>query len=181
MIRINLLPVRQKRGHQSTQTQLWVGVLLVIGTLLGCTIWIMNVADTLENRQEQIKIKRAELNRLNRQLKQVEDLKKTMKELKEKLAIIDKLSKSKTGPVRVLDDLSKETPPQVWLTSVKDTSGTMSIEGMSTDHEHVSAFMKSLQTSKFFSNVILKHSKETKTKEATLYNFTITCQVNYSA
>lgn len=181
MIRINLLPVRQKRGHQSTQAQLWIGAVLLLATVLGCVFWAWSVAGTLENRKEQIQTKEQEKKRLAKQIREVKDLEDVMKELKEKLAVIDKLSKSKTGPVRVLDDLSKETPTQVWLTDVDDKSGGMTIKGVSLDHEHVSAFMKALQTSKYFSNVILKHSKETKQKGGTLYEFSITCKVNYSA
>lgn len=85
MIRINLLPVRQKRGHQSTQAQLWIGAVLLLATVLGCVFWAWSVAGTLENRKEQIQTKEQEKKRLAKQIREVKDLEDVMKELKEKL------------------------------------------------------------------------------------------------
>ena len=59
----------------------------------------------------------------------------------------------------------------------------MTIEGSAIDHEDVSAFMKSLEKSKYFSGIVLGYSKAKKNREngVTLYEFKITCAVNYSA
>jgi hypothetical protein len=55
------------------------------------------------------------------------------------------------------------------------------MEGIAVDHEDVSAFMKALQKSKYFSNIVLSYSKEKKSEGASLYEFKITCSVNYAA
>ena len=105
------------------------------------------------------------------------------KELEEKLKIIDQLKKGKTGPVKALDDLATEIPNRVWLTKLEETGGSLSIEGVAIEHEDVSAFMKSLQKSKYYSGIVLGFSRSQRdTKTGTqLYSFKITCSVNYSA
>jgi type IV pilus assembly protein PilN len=88
------------------------------------------------------------------------------KELEDKLQIIDQLRKGKTGPVRALDDLAREIPNRVWLTKVEEKGGSVTFEGQAVDHEDVSSFMKSLQKSKYFTNIVLGFSKADRQPEA---------------
>ena len=77
---------------------------------------------------------------------------------------------------------STEIPNRVWLTDVKESGGAVKIRGKAIDHEDVSAFMKSLQNSKYFSGIVLSYSKASPSKgNVTLYEFEITCAVDYSA
>lgn len=182
MIRINLLPIRQTQKRQTVQQQLLIGGMLLVVTIAGCLIWSMTASSRVDTQRQQIVAKRAELKRLDQLIGEVNEFTKKKTELEEKLKIIEQLRKGKTGPVRALDDLASEIPNRVWLTDVKEAGGSVKIKGKAIDHEDVSAFMKSLQNSKYFSGIVLGYSKASTGKgNVTLYEFEITCTVNYSA
>lgn len=183
MIRINLLPIRQTQKRQTVQQQLLAGAAAVIVTLIVCIIWYAKVSgDEKQLRQAKIE-KEQELEQLNLIIGKVNELEDKKKELQEKQRIIEDLRKGKTGPVRALDDLATEIPDRVWITELAEQGGSVTIAGKAINHENVSAFMKSLEKSKYFDNIALGFSKASKPddKGVTLYEFEITCTVNYSA
>lgn len=182
MIRINLLPIRQTQKRQTVQQQLLIGGMLMVVTIIACIVWSATVSSKVDDKKQQIAQKKNELQQLNKIIGEVNEFTAKKKELEDKLKIIERLRKGKTGPVKALDDLASEIPNRVWLTKVTESNGAVTIEGMAIDHEDVSAFMKSLQKSKYFSGIDLGYSKAKPDKSgATLYDFKITCAVNYSA
>ncbi len=182
MIRINLLPVRQTQKRQTIQQQLLAGAALVVLTIIVCIVWAAGVSSTYESKVRLQKLKQDELAQLQKIIGEVNEFNATKKELQEKLRVIDELRKSKSGPVRAMDDLASEIPNRVWVTSFNEKEGAVTIEGQAIDHEDVSAFMKALQKSKYFTGVQLGYSRASAPKRGvTLYTFQITCRVNYSA
>ena len=183
MIRINLLPIRQTQKRQTVQQQLLLGLGLVVVTLIGCIVWAAMVSSAVEKRRQEITRKQNELKQLDKIIGEVNEFTAKKKEYEEKLKVIDDLKRSKSGPVRALDDLAAEIPNRVWLTRVVEKNRAVTVEGRAIDHEDVSAFMKSLQKSKYFGGIVLSYSKANADPQTgeTLYEFKITCSVNYSA
>ncbi len=182
MIRINLLPIQATRRRQTIQHQMLGAAAAVIVTIVICIVWTAIRSSEGEEKKAQITEKQQELAQLDKIIGEVNEFTTKKKELEEKLGIIETLRKGKTGPVRALDDLATEIPNRVWLTEMKETSGSVTLAGVAIDHEDVSAFMKSLQKSKYFKGIVLGFSKQTKDKSGVnLYEFKITCAVNYSA
>lgn len=183
MIRINLLPIRQTQKRQTVQQQLLGGAAVIIVTLIICIIWYAKISGDQKQLQQSVQKKTQELAQLDLIIGKVNDLEAKKKELQEKQKIIEDLRKGKTGPVRALDDLATEIPDRVWITKLEEKGGSVKIEGTAINHENVSAFMKSLQKSKYFSGVSLGFSKASTNDKngVTLYEFQITCRVNYSA
>jgi type IV pilus assembly protein PilN len=182
MIRINLLPVRQTQKRQTIQQQLVAAAGVVIATIIACIVWTAAVSSHAEELLKQIRDKESERAQLDKVIGEVNEFSAKRKELEDKLKVIDDLRKGKTGPVRALDDLASEIPNRIWLTKVEETSGSVVLEGKAVDHEDVSTFLKALQKSKYFGNIVLGFSKSVQDgKGVTLYEFKITCTVNYSA
>ncbi|MCK6550645.1 PilN domain-containing protein [Myxococcota bacterium] len=182
MIRINLLPVRQTKKRETVQQQLLAFVGVIILTILGCIAWTAYNSREASNRRDEIANRQKELAQLDKIIGEVNEFTTKKKELEDKLKVIDQLKKGKTGPVRALDDLATEIPNRVWLTKVDEKSGSVTLDGVAIDHEDVSAFMKALQKSKYFSNIVLGYSKKTTDQAGTtLYEFKITCRVDYAA
>jgi type IV pilus assembly protein PilN len=177
MIRINLLPIRQTRKRESVQNQLVIFALSILVTGGICFGWYSFAAKSTRDLQAQIGTKKEDLKRLEKIIGEVNQHTKRKKEYEEKLAVIRKLKKSKTGPVRALDDLASELPKRVWLSKMDETSGEVSFTGNALNNEDVSAFMKALEKSRYFNNVVLVSTSISKQG----YEFEITCTVNYSA
>jgi type IV pilus assembly protein PilN len=183
MIRINLLPVRQTKKRETVQQQLLAFAGVIIGTIIGCIVWTAYNSNVASEKRENIAERRKELQQLDKIIGEVNEFTAKKKELEEKLKIIDDLKKGKTGPVRALDDLATEIPNRVWLTDLVEKSSSVTLTGVAIDHEDVSAFMKALQKSKYFKNIVLNFSKQKPAKDggSSLYEFKIICQVNYAA
>ncbi len=182
MIRINLLPVRQTQKRQTIQQQLLGAAAVLILTVIGCILWMATVSSRADEMAAEIQKKQSELTQLDKVIGEVNEYTAKRKELEDKLKVIDDLRKGKTGPVRALDDLASEIPNRIWLTKMDESGGSVTLEGKAIDHEDVSAFMKSLQKSKYFTSIVLGFSKSVKDASgATLYEFKITCAVDYKA
>lgn len=181
MIRINLLPIRQTRKRETVQQQLLAFAGVLVLTIVVCVAWWSWIASEENKRKELIGKKQQELAQLDKIIGEVNEFTTKKKELEEKLGVITSLKKGKTGPVRALDDLATEIPKRVWLLEMKEQGGAVTLTGNAVDHEDVSAFMKALQKSKYFSNIVLGYSRASGSGKAGFYEFKITCTVNYSA
>ncbi|MCC7380252.1 MAG: PilN domain-containing protein [Deltaproteobacteria bacterium] len=183
MIRINLLPARKRKGTETVQQQLLAFAAVLVLAIVACFVWWALKAKEADGRAETKKAKEQELAQLDKIIGEVNEFTTKKKELEEKLQVIQSLKKGKTGPVRALDDLATEVPNRVWLSKIEEVSGRMIFEGNAIDHEDVSAFMKALQKSKYFTGVVLGYSRSAKSSKVgvSFYEFKITCAVNYSA
>ena len=182
MIRINLLPIRQTRKRETVQQQLLAFAGVIVLTVFACVAWWSWSENEASKRKEMINKKNQELVQLDKIIGEVNEFSTKKKELEDKLTVISQLKKGKTGPVRALDDLATEIPKRVWITTMEERAGAVTLQGNAVDHEDVSAFMKALQKSKYFSNIVLGYSKASHSgKGGTFYEFKISCTVNYSA
>lgn len=181
MIRINLLPIRQTRKRETVQQQLLAFAAVLILTGFACVAWVSYLSNESSKKQETIKAKKQELAQLDKIIGEVNEFTTKKKELEDKLGVIQQLKKGKTGPVRALDDLATEIPKRVWLLDMKEDGGKVTFRGNAIDHEDVSAFMKALEKSVYFGNIVLDYSKATGEGKAGFYEFRISCSVDYSS
>ena len=182
MIRINLLPIRQTRKRETVQQQLVAFVMVLSVTILACFTWWHFVNKELQETTQEIAKKEKEIAQLQQIIGKVSEHTAKKKELQAKLQVIRQLKKGKTGPVRALDDLATEIPKRVWVTKMSESAGSVKFVGRAIDHEDVSAFMKALQKSKYFDNIVLTFSKAAAPIGGTqFYEFEIECTVDYSA
>ena len=180
MIRINLLPVREKKKKESTRKMLSV-LVLCLG-LAGAIIAFFHFsqASQLNEIQTQITAYNQEIERLKVDTKDVDKFKAEKEDLQRRLNIIYTLQRAKTGPVRVLDDLATSLPGKLWLISLREKGGKMEIKGIAMDNQDIAAFMTNLEKSGVIRNVELVVSQQLERKEIKLKEFTLTCQVNYA-
>jgi type IV pilus assembly protein PilN len=64
--------------------------------------------------------------------------------------LIEQLRKSQTGPVHMLDQVSKSMPPMLWLTKLTQDDSGITIDGRSTTQTGVSDFVGNLEGSGYF-------------------------------
>lgn len=179
MIRINLLPIKQLQAEVTRQRQITVGSA-VLGTVLvllgGVYLYQSHQLSSLETELAGL---RTELRVLNSKVKEVADLQVKIKESRGKQKIIDDLNRKKIGPVLVMASLSRATPTSLWLTDLKETGGTVTMNGLAVDNETIADFMRSLSASKFFTNVELVESTEGTGPSASMKKFAIKTKVMY--
>jgi type IV pilus assembly protein PilN len=181
MIRINLLPVKKKKKHRAAVVQMvGMGVVLLL-SLSAAWVWQMIYENEIEAQTTKMAENNAEIDRLKKIIGEVNELEKQKGLLRDQLGVIDKLERGKRGPVHVLDELSAHIPKRVWVTQFQEKAGMLSLGGVGLDNADISEFLRALQKSKYFSSVQLGFTQSTVKNGVNIYQFSITCQVNYAA
>ena len=179
MIRINLLPFRAARKKENIRRQLMVYGLSVVLLLsiMGYTFFYLT--STLNGLKEDEKRIQDELKTYEQTIKRIAELEKKIKEIRAKLEVIQELEKNKTGPVHLLDELALAVPKEkLWLSSMKETKGSLTLTGTAMDNETVALFMTNLEKSDYISGVELQSAKLREIKEYKLNvsDFVLDCK-----
>ena len=178
MIQINLLPVKAARKREFGKQQLVLFGVLIAAAIVGNYLWLNSVDAQLQDVEKRIASTRAEIAQLEKTIGEVKSIKDEKKALEDKLKILDTLKKGRTGPVKVLDELTTIIPQRVWLRSYQESAGGVQMEGNAAAYEDLSAFSKKLKGSKHFSNVVIKHAAQ---HSDGVVEWVITCNADYSA
>jgi type IV pilus assembly protein PilN len=179
MIRINLLPVEEKREVKGLgEFIVYVFVIIAVLVVLVATNIVQNkrIANT-NKRIEDVKRRIAKLEDVK---KRVEEFKAKNKELEDRIKAIAILEENRTGPLFVMDSLSSAVPDRAWIDKFTEKSSVAQIEGIAWDERTVADFMKRLQSSPYFQNVELKVIKTKEIQNLPLKNFAIESKLNYS-
>lgn len=179
MIRINLLPVRAEKKREAFRQQMIVaaGVVLLLGA--GIALVHMTLGSEIETAEQDIAKRRAEISRLQAVIGEVRQYKEKKRELEEKIDVISKLEQRQRGPVRVLDALARVVPDKLWIEKLKDTAGSLSIEGIAIDNQTIAQFMTRMEASPWFQGVRLDVTKQVQRGGASLKTFSIRASVVY--
>jgi type IV pilus assembly protein PilN len=166
MIRINLLaadkPTAKKKASAAPgafQAYLFLA-LFAGGALLGCLgLWWLKTASIkdLDDKITAGKKRQAELQAIKAQVDQFLQKKRI---LDAKVKLIEQLKAQQSGPVHMLDEISKALPDFVWLTSLDQTGNTIRFSGESNGLTSVADFISNLQKSGWFPQVDLVASSE---------------------
>ncbi len=179
MIRINLLPIREIETEVGRRNDLIIAGLslaLTAALILGVYLFQSYRRSSLEKETADLQ---SEIATLNVQVKEVGELERKIADLKGKLKVIEDLSKKKIGPVRVMDSLSSATPPRLWLTEFKESSGNLSLNGIAIDNQTIADFLRALARSVYFKNVDLIESSQVDQDKVHLQKFSVRSQVLY--
>jgi type IV pilus assembly protein PilN len=176
MIRINLLAAERDRAKKKAVTLGTVGqkltigcsLILVLGGLaIGWRYWTVNHDST--ELDKEIAAAQQETTRLHSVIEQVQQFEQRKAQLQQRVVLIEQLRKGQTGPVHMLDQISRALPPMLWLTEVKQTGAEIVIDGKCTSPIGVSDFVANLEASGYFKRSIdiVSTSTETMTQPQT--------------
>jgi len=177
MIEINLLPIREeKRKADLRQFALLLGATFV-GTLVAVGAFHMKLVGDLSGARSQLAETQRQIDQYKPQLEQVERYRATKQAIEQKLAVIERLDRSRSGPVHVLDELSVHSPERLWVTSLEASNGRITVKGMSLDNELVALFMTSLTDSPYFEQVELEETEAKDVDGLRLNAFELSAQI----
>jgi type IV pilus assembly protein PilN len=157
MIRINLLAVERDRAKKKAVTLGTAGQKLTIGCSLililavlfiGWRYWSLGHQST--QLDAEIAAAQQETTRLHSVIQQVQQFEQRKAQLQQRVVLIEQLRKGQTGPVHMLDQISRALPPMLWLTQLKQTGSDVVIDGRCTTLTGLSEFVSSLEASGYF-------------------------------
>ena len=176
MIRINLLPYREKEKKENLQRQVIIlaGSLALFVLILASVYFYVSMS--IGSLEKKIDEANAKLVVLNKKVGDIERFKRDKKELEQKLGVIGSLEGNRLFPVRMLDELNLLVPAkEMWLDKLTQTGQELRIEGMARDNGSVALFMKSLEKAGFIRAVELVVSREKEVAGVKLQQFILTC------
>jgi Tfp pilus assembly protein PilN len=91
---------------------------------------------------------------------QVDALEAKRRTFQQKVDLIERLKAAQSEPVHLLDEISKNLPDFVWLTSMDQTGAIVRLAGQSSGYTSVADFISALQRSGWFPLVDLVSSQE---------------------
>ncbi len=177
MIRINLLPVRAAQKKEQLRGQIAILVVGLTVAVVGCGIGHATILKKVSKQKEEVARKEVEISQLKKKLGEVAQFKKKKKELSGKLEILDTLKEGKTGPVRLLDELSQVLPEKLWLTKFKESGGSVSLDGVGLSEEVVAQFLKQLEESPYYRNVELQVTQQGTAGGVKVQKFSLAAKV----
>ncbi|MBW1911634.1 MAG: PilN domain-containing protein [Deltaproteobacteria bacterium] len=160
MIRINLLPFRAARKKENIKRQITIYGLTVLLILTAVGYMFLQLSSTLSNLKTEERKLKTELAAYQKTIQKINQLEKKIKEIKAKLGVIKTLESNKAGPVHLLDEITIAIPKdKLWLSSFKESKGSLTLTGTAMDNETVALFMVNLKKSEYISTVNLESTR----------------------
>src|SRR4051812_10256844 len=142
VILINLLPHREER-RKRRKAAFFVGLgaaaaagLVVVGA------WYLVVQQMTSAQQDRNQFLRAEIAKLDSQIKDIATLKAEIASLVARQKAVEDLQVDRNLPVHLLNELVKQTPEGIYFASVKQDGQTLSVNGIAQTQERVSEFLR---------------------------------------
>jgi type IV pilus assembly protein PilN len=179
MIRINLLPIRAEKKREILRQQglIAIGIVLLIAAVIAGVH--MTLASDISDLRQRIADRRAEIARLQAVIGEVREFRKKKRELEEKISVIAGLEERQRGPSQVLHELAVLVPEKLWIESLKDKGGSLSLEGVAIDNQTIAQFMTKLEASPWFEGVRLEVTKQVARGGASLKSFSVKAAIVY--
>ena len=184
MIRINLLAVEKDRGKKkkavtfgTTGQKLTIGCSIILILAMSFIGW-RYLALSRESSQLDAEIAAAqqETARLHSVILQVQQFEQRKAQLQQRVVLNEQLRKGQTGPVHMLDQISRALPEMLWLTTLKQVNAEIVMEGKATTLTGLSEFVSNLETSGYFKRsveIVNTTTDPASQSSASLIRFTI--------
>ncbi len=142
MILINLLPHRDERRRQRKRAFfIGLGFFALAGAAIAL-VWYTTLQQLKAGQQERNQFLQTEIARLDSQIKDIATLRSEIDALRARQKAVEDLQTDRNTPIHLLDELVKQTPEGVFLTSIKQTGQVVAITGTAQTNERISEFMR---------------------------------------
>ncbi len=144
MILINLLPHREaarKRRREAFYASL--GAAAVLGGVIAGIVYLWYAAQISEQQGRNL-VLQTEIKRLEGQIKDIATLQSEIAALRARQQAVEDLQADRNMPVHLLNELVRQLPDGVYVTSLKQENQTVFITGSAQSNERVSELLRNL-------------------------------------
>jgi type IV pilus assembly protein PilN len=181
MPRINLLPWRdQQRSERKVAFFVWLGIATGAAAVATFGLYLLfgSMIDAQDSRNQRL---RAEIKTLDRQIEEINDLEQQKQRFISRMEVIDKLQRSRPEVVHLFDEIVKQLPDGVYLTSIKQTDRRLRIGGIAQSSTRVSTFMRNISSSQWLKDPELEIVESKKEDPAGSSSFVLYANQNAPA
>lgn len=152
MARINLLPWRETLRTQRKREfgLMLVGGAIIAGLLVGYWYWFNEGRIDYQNKRNAYL--RSQIAAVDEQIKEINKLEKTRKQLVGRMNVIQNLQASRPQVVHLFDELVSTIPDGVFLTQMTQSGNNITVLGRAQSNARVSAYMRNIERSPWLGN-----------------------------
>ena len=163
MANINLLPWREwerERRQKEFLTQLGIVLLLAVLAIFGVGQYL----DTqIEGQQGRNTFMQGKIKALDEKIAEIRSLRKAREDLLARMRVINELQGNRPVIVRVFDEVVQTLAKGVHYGSLELSGKQLSVKGIAESNNRISALMRNLDASDWFTQPNLKSIKEDPT------------------
>jgi type IV pilus assembly protein PilN len=144
VIRINLLPHREAARRRRLESfYATVGGFAVIGVVVSGLLYVLlDMRLTAQNQTNQLL--QSEIKRIEGQIKDVAAVQAELATLRARQQAVESLQTQRNQPVRLLNELVRQLPDGVYLTSMRQAGAAITLTGQADSNERVSELLRNL-------------------------------------
>ena len=177
MIRVNLLPHRaEKRKARREQFYALSGVMLVFGGL----IWFLGysvINGQISAQEGKNAFLKSEIAALDKQIDEIKKLKEQTSALLASKQVIESLQANRAEIVYLFNELARQVPGGVYLKSIKQGGGKITLAGYAQSDARVSTLMRNLDDSPLLEKPNLAEIKAATVEKRRLGDFALSVQL----
>jgi type IV pilus assembly protein PilN len=142
VILINLLPHREEKRRQRKRAFFAGLVASAVAGLVGVGIWYTVLEQMTAAQVARNDFLQTEIKRLEGQIKDIANLRAEIEALKARQKAVEDLQTDRNTPVYLLNELVKQTPEGVYLTSIRQNGSSVQVAGIAQTNERVSELLR---------------------------------------
>lgn len=144
MILINLLPHREASRKRRRETfYAMLGMSALLGVLIAGATYLWFQAQ-ISNQQAKNSFLQSEITKLEGEIKEISTLQSEIAALRARQQAVEDLQGDRNMPVHLLNELVRQLPDGVYLTTMKQDNQTVTLQGMAQSNERVSELLRNL-------------------------------------
>ena len=146
-MRINLLPHReQKRQARQRQFVSLAIALAILGVAIVALVHVV-LAARIDNQNSRNQLLKTKIAQLDAQIKEIDKLRDQIQQVLARKQVVETLQSNRNEAVHLLDQLVRQLPEGVYLSSVKQTDKKVQIVGYAQSNARVSTLMRNIEGS----------------------------------
>jgi len=150
MIRINLLPHREQKRKARLQRFAVLATLFLGAGVALVIIGYLALSAQISVQEERNAFLTAENAKLDKQIAEIETLKKERQLLLDRTKVVGRLQSNRSETVKILDQLVRQTPEGIFFSEIRQVNDIITILGFAQSSARVSTLMRSLGDSPIF-------------------------------
>lgn len=126
-----------------------VVVFTILGALAAAGYWFWYNRE-LKERNEIVEQKSQEAAKLEAIIREVEEYQRRKDNLQQRIDLINQLKQNQKGPVRIMDQVSRDLPDLVWIDAMDIAGGRISLNGRGLNPNAIALFIENIKRDPFF-------------------------------
>ena len=174
MAKINLRPWREElRAEKQKQFVVMIlGAAIIAGGL--AFLWKNDMDSRIAYQESRNAYIETAAKQLDKQIKEIEDLKRKRDELLSRMKVIQDLQGKRPVIVRIFDELVRTLPDGLYYTEVAKEEDQLSIIGMSESNSRIASLMRRFGESEWFTDPNLSNVAAAESERSGLSQFSLT-------